>query len=733
MNKRIADEVLRPSYGAAAVVTAAILFLYVLTLGSTTALWDTSEYIAASYILGLPHPPGNPLFIIIGRVFSLLPIAPTVAQRINLLAAIASAVTAGIWFLVTERVLAAWFVEKWQRWTGGAVAALLAATQFTVWNQSVVNEKVYTVSLFFFAIVAWLTVRWCDEPDAPRSDRLLVLIAFLLGLGYAVHPAGLLVAPAVATAILARKATVLLKWRLLLAGALVFGLGLTPFAYEPIRAAHRPVINEGDPTGCVNGIGWKCTFSKTTYERLRDNIERKQFAKPPLSARQAPFSAQLGMYWLYFRWQWLRDIKVTAPGTQSVLAALFFVLGLAGGYVHWKHDRRSFWFYGPLVFTVTLVLVYYMNFKYGASQAPELGETVPREVRDRDYFYLWSFSAWGVWAALGLVGIWRLVAEMIHRREGAPSDIPRRDWLLAAPVLAFALIPLVGNWRAASHRGETFARDFAHDLLNSVEPYGILITGGDNDTFPLGYAQEVEGVRRDVTVAVTSLLNTDWYIRSLVNRPLPDYDAAKGPAIYRDRQWKKPTKPLVAMSREELDALPEVMVVTQPMAFRAGGIDATINPKDLSHDAGTAYLERTDVLVLRMIADSAPDRAVYVSRGAGSYGAQLGLRPYIVMQGLVNRIGYEVGKAGRDTVAVSGVGLVDLKRTLALWDDYKVPGAIIKRRLWTDPASISLPLMYANTGQILAVGLHTRGDTVEAEKIFARAQAIGAALGLDTR
>src|SRR6185369_4746180 len=205
------------------------------------------------------------------------------------------------------------------------------------------------------------------------------------------------------------------------------------------------------------------------------------------------------------------------------------------------------------------------------SQAPALGETVPREVRDRDYFYLWSFSAWGVWAALGLVAVWRSVAEAISRRTGtAAGEIPRRDWLMATPVLALALVPLVGNWRAASHRGETFARDFAHDMLNSVEPYGILITGGDNDTFPLWYAQEVEGVRRDVTVAVTSLLNTDWYIRSLVHRPLPDYDAAKGPAIYRDRQWKKPAGPLVNMTRAELDGLPEVMAVNGPMAFRAG-------------------------------------------------------------------------------------------------------------------------------------------------------------------
>jgi hypothetical protein len=78
-------------------------------------MWDTSEYITAAYTLGLPHPPGNPLFVLIGRVFAILPIAKTVAQRINLLAALCSAISAGMWFLITERVLVSWFGERWQR------------------------------------------------------------------------------------------------------------------------------------------------------------------------------------------------------------------------------------------------------------------------------------------------------------------------------------------------------------------------------------------------------------------------------------------------------------------------------------------------------------------------------------------------------------------------------------------------------------------------------------------
>ncbi|MEO7966988.1 MAG: DUF2723 domain-containing protein, partial [Gemmatimonadaceae bacterium] len=95
----------RPSYVAAAVAGAAVLVLYLLTLGPSTAMWDTSEYIAAAYVVGLPHPPGNPFFVLLGRVFSILPIAPGIAMRVNILAALCSATSAAMWFLITERVL----------------------------------------------------------------------------------------------------------------------------------------------------------------------------------------------------------------------------------------------------------------------------------------------------------------------------------------------------------------------------------------------------------------------------------------------------------------------------------------------------------------------------------------------------------------------------------------------------------------------------------------------------
>ncbi len=233
------------------------------------------------------------------------------------------------------------------------------------------------------------------------------------------------------------------------------------------------------------------------------------------------------MWWLYFRWQWLRDAHNESPGLQGALAALFFLLAGIGAWYHLRHDKRGFVFWSALMLSTTLILIFYLNFKYGASQAAD-GD-VAREVRDRDYFYLWSFSAWGVWASLGLVWTWQTLASVFGGTER------RRAQLLASPVLLLAFVPLVGNWSAASRRDDQATLALARDLLNSVEPYGVLVTAGDNDTFPLWYAQEVEGIRRDVTVAVLSLMNTDWFARGIIRRPVREYDAARGPAVYRDR------------------------------------------------------------------------------------------------------------------------------------------------------------------------------------------------------
>lgn len=713
----------RPSYLAAAAAGALVFLLYLLTLGPSTAMWDTSEYIAAAYILGLPHPPGNPLFVLLGRVFSILPIAPTIAMRVNILAALCSAASAAMWFLITERVLVSWFNERWQRIVGGGLAALIGATAFTVWSQSVVNEKVYTVALIGVAVVAWLTVRWCDDPDGPKADKLLVLIAYLLGLGFSNHMAGFLAAPAVAFAVMVRRPRTILRWKLLLAcvGAVLFGM--TPFATQPIRAAHFPAIAEGEPTACTTELTAKCTFDKVTWDRFVYNFNRGQYGAPDPNDPSRVYPAQVGMYWMYFKWQWLRDPYGEHQTLQGVLASLFLVLGLFGGWVHWKRDRQSFWFFGPLMFTMTLVLIRYLNFRYGYSQAPDLGDSVEREVRDRDYFYLWSFSAWSVWAALGLAFVWESIAALIGSEQvklGKDTlELPKkRSWMYASPVLALAFVPLVGNWGPSTRRGDLTTASFAHDLLNSVEPYGILVTVGDNDTFPLWYAQEVEGIRKDVIVANTSLLNTDWYTRQLIRNPVREYDEANGPAIYKGGHWATPSGPPVQLTMDQADSIPLYFELRDSVLFEAHGIRTKIAPR---------LLTRADYFVLQMIKDN-PGRPIYFSRTAGSYGRELGLEQYLITQGLARKLLTHVPTQSPDTLIVPGEGFVDVQRSKQLWENvFTAPQAFIAKNGWPDKASVGIPALYVSTGFMMYDALQVTGDTAGATKALAGARDIAKA------
>jgi hypothetical protein len=717
----------RPSYGAAGIASLCVLALYVLTLAPETAMWDTSEYIAAAYTLGIPHPPGNPTFVLIGRVFSILPIAPSVAMRVNLLAAISSAIAAGMWFLITERVLVGWFAERWQRITGGALAVLIGATAFTVWSQSVVNEKVYTVSLAILAIIAWLTVRWCDDPDGPKADKILILIAYMIGLGYGIHMAGMLPAPAVGLAVLIRRPKTILRWKVLAVCAAVLVLGITPFATQPIRAAYFPAINEGEPTGCREKIAIGCTFSKETYRAFMYNFNREQYGKPELSDRRGtPFSAQIGMWWLYFKWQWVRDAHEENSALQGALAAVFLVLGFLGGWVHYKRDPQSFTFFGPLMFTLTLLLIYYLNFLYGASQAPELGESVQREVRDRDYFYLWSFSAWSVWAALGLTYVWESIAALLGsetKKVGTQTvELPtKRSWMLTSPVLLIAFVPLFANWDASSRRGETDTADFAVDLLNSVEPYGILVTVGDNDTFPLWYAQEVLGVRRDVLLANTSLMNTDWYARQMIRRKVDDYDAEKGPAVYRGKTWTKPTIPAVNLTLDQVDQIPLAMELPEDRLFEAGKIRAVVSK---------GVLQKADMLVLQMLKDAR--RPVYFSRTSASYPFEvLGLGNHLVTEGLARRVVADSVKVGGDIVEVRGDGYMNLPRTEALYKDFKAPEALARKGTWVDKPSVGIPFLYVHLGYLLSDTQRSHGKPQEAETTFQRALAVAKAARLE--
>src|SRR5207245_9659620 len=224
-------------------------------------------------------------------------------------------------------------------------------------------------------------------------------------------------------------------------------------------------------------------------------------------------------------------------------------LGVLGAWRHGVADRRRALAMTLVMVVFTLILSFYLTFKDGYSQYLDKPQLL-REVRERDYFFVASFALWGVWVGMGPATLMAWIQDAL--RTAIPE--PARRWAWATPVLVLPWLPRYTIHLTASRARETLARDFAYDLLNSVEPYGVLVTAGDNDTFPLWFAQEVDGVRPDVTVVNLSLANTDWYVRQMQRRPIATYDPAAGPAIYRAQFWPKPTGPLRNFTAQQVDS-----------------------------------------------------------------------------------------------------------------------------------------------------------------------------------
>jgi hypothetical protein len=597
--------------------------------------------------------------------------------------------------------------ERWARLAASFAGILVAATSWTVWNQSTVNEKVYTFSLLSIALCTWIAVRWSEWVAAgEQRDRLLVCIAYLLGLTWTNHTMGLLAAPAIFVFMLATDWRVLTRWKtIVVAAAAAAGGASLNFIYLPIRAAQYPSINEGEPAGF---------FSPA----LMDVLNRAQYGKPSVLERQADFLSQLENYWQYWSWQFARDWGAAA----AIVTALFTVVGIYGLLLLWKKDRRAGLAMATLMFTVTFGLIYYLNFKYGYSIHPDQPD-LPREVRERDYFFVGSFAAFGVLVAIGFGGLMNLIVEAIDQAHAA------KRWLYASPVLAIALIPLVGNRVTASRAGETVARDFARDILESVEPYGILITAGDNDTFPLWYAQEVEGIRPDVTLANLSLMNTRWHLRQLRRRVIPTFDLSKsvplwghdvpsaGTAGTGGTAWVRPTEPTLPFSLEQLDALPEVV--------RAPSKDIDIDAVHIQ--LGSDVLQLQDLATIGLIKQNLGKRPIYFSWSDGAYPDQmLGLGAYLVSQGFVRRLNPTPVVPNDSLVVSPQLGLLDLPRTKTLTHDvYHWQAATRPREHgWVDAPSSSILQLYSVIYGGLSGVLRAKGDSAGAERADSVARAV---------
>lgn len=538
-------------------VSLAAFLIYNATKAPTVSFWDCGEFITCAHLLGVPHPPGTPLFIALGRIFSLLPFQSDPAARINLVSALCGALSAGFAFLVTFRLIRLWWrSEEFTGWKqaaayiGALVGASMAAFGNTQWNNCI-EAEVYAVAMLLMLFLTWLLLVWVERRDNPDSDKYLILMVYVGLLSTGFHMTTFLFLPPLFTAVMLFSkrlrrdprfyitgfclyliaidldsfllanglwltfliiATITRRtylWRfplyLMLAGLIGFSCQM----FIPIRAAQKPIINMGNPT---------------TYTTLRSFLERKQYGEQNMVirafSRRGTWANQLGNhermgFWGFFNQQY---------GFNGRPFAFLFVLGLLGLYELARRQPRLGWPFFFLVFLGTLFLVWYMNFADGSHVDP-LTDDGHLEVRDRDYFWTPGFILFGMAIGMGVAGLMEMMRESLRSR----FKLLRLPALCLVSLLVFlATAPVSANYFSCNRARNYTPYDFAYNILESCDQNAILFVGGDNDTYPVWCVHDVYHVRPDVTVINLSLANLPWYvlqIRDQMKIPLHWTDA----------------------------------------------------------------------------------------------------------------------------------------------------------------------------------------------------------------
>jgi hypothetical protein len=498
-----------------------ILAVYVATLAPDVTFWDAGEFIAAAHSLGIPHPPGTPLYVVALNAWaSALAFVPF-ALATNLFSAVCGAVAVAL----TARWILRGATTVWV-----SVAAITAGAMSSVWLNATETE-VYAASL----ALAIATIVAADAAgrsnDVNVRRRWIVLASYLIALSVAVHVSALVAAP-VAVWLVIDRADEPRDWSsgMILAGVAIAAMGasrlsialaivgmalmlvaavrdraaraptmatlaaivaITAVAFLLVRARHDPPINQGNPT---------------TWDQVAYVLGRRQYDLPGMWPRRAAMWIQAANWFEYADWQFALSLGASVIPTVSRVAmtAIFAALGVIGAQWHRAFDPRTWRALVLLFVSGSIGVIVYLNLKAGASFAWNfVPESAAHEARERDYFFVLGFWAWGIWAGLGAIR----VAERLR----APRAVG----------VAVALSPIALNWHAVERRSEPEAsmpRLVASSLLDDLPPRAVLFVAGDNDSYPLWYAQRVHAERRDVTVVTMPLLAATWYPDELRRR-----------------------------------------------------------------------------------------------------------------------------------------------------------------------------------------------------------------------
>jgi hypothetical protein len=511
--------------------------------------------------------------------------------------ALTFAATDSFWFNAVEAEVYAlsmffmgivvWLIMKWSvharheralsgtpgRFSLGPVTSRYLVLIMYMFGLAIGIHLLNVLAIFFVALIVFFDQY--DRPDWTPAQRLkgLILTGVIASLGFfVIYPGVILWLPDIMRVVQAPFLTIATligliaaglyytqKSRMPLANVALMAFAVVLIGYSTyglifIRSAADPPIDENDPE---------------TLEAIVSYLKREQYGSTPIFPRMhspmpahqrvyAQYDSDFEFFWdyqlnhmytRYFMWNfvgresdeqnaaWItgfesepvnfRELSGSEKASRNYYFALPLLLGIFGFAYHAMRDWRRAFAVGILFFVSGVGIILYLN-------------QTPMQPRERDYSFVGSFFAFSLWIGIGASGLIELVTDLVSKRSERSNSLRTVAASLALTALLF--VPawvVVQNYDDHDRSGRYVATDYAYNLLMSVEPNAIIFTNGDNDTFPLWYMQEVEGVRQDVRVVCLSLLNTKWYIRQL--RDQWSRDSAPLPMSFSDAQMEQLT------------------------------------------------------------------------------------------------------------------------------------------------------------------------------------------------
>lgn len=537
------------------IIIPVLLFLFVFSLYIYTAppeatnYADSNELITASYTLGLPHPPGYPLFLLIGKLFSFLPIGE-IAFRYSVFCIFFGALTVVLVYLIIFKIL--------KSIIAALIGALSLAFSYIFWLYSIVPE-VFSLLNFFTALLIYFCVCWYQE--VKHETEYPFLIALCAALGFLSQQLIVFLAPALFYIIFIIDKKIFLpskRWLKIIPG---FLLGFLPLIYFPLAALRKPVIDYGN------------TIS---LQKMWDYLTRRiygEFTESGSAYLPAKFDLQLSLNQLSYYLKYLVNqfsLIFFLFGLTAILAIIIFLIK---DLIKKRKDKNFELKFNHLeIFLLSaFILTGPLLSMYLTIDFSQVGYNV-RGAHER--MFIFSTVIFAILIGLGA----KKILEIIRKIN---LSVP----IVTVILISILVIPLKNNFKLVNKHDFHLGEDFAYNLFINMEPNAIFFTRGDMPSFAAYYYKYLKGERQDVTIIPFSL--RDWAIENLKEREpnLWDTESKEFILIIRD------------IIQDNIDKRPIYFTGIPDSYITMFGLDVNpllLNPRGLIAQAGRDFEPREE-------------------------------------------------------------------------------------------------------------------------------------------